>query len=569
MAPMAKGSPSSAARKFFALLNLDRKDVYAIYAFAILAGLVQLSLPLGIQTIISFVMAGSISTSIIVLIALVVFGVFIYGLLQVRQMQIIEKIKQKIYTRYSFEFADRIPKLDIEKLDNYYLPELVNRFFDTVSLQKGIEKILLDVPAAIIQIVFGIVLLSFYHPVFIGFGALLLLLLYIILRNTLPNGFSASMNASDYKYKTASWLEEISRSIKSFKYSRGTSLNIDKTDVLVGNYLSLRTRYFNILLAQFWSLIGFKVIITAAMLIVGVILLTDQQINIGQFIAADIVILTVLNSVEKLIINLDKVYDSLTSIEKLDTITGSEVEKSGSKLVDKNADGFSVRFSNVGFKYPDGATVLQQINFSIAPGQKLCIMGASGSGKSTVLRLLTGAFKNFEGSVLINDIPIGNYNISSLRSATGILLSQQDIFQGTLWENITMGNKEIQLSTLTEMIELCGLTSFMESLPEGLDAQLDPAGKKLPKKIRQGILLARALIGHRKLVLLEEPFNGIELDKQKKILEFLQRDECATVILTSSNLDIAKQCDQILYLDKGIIEAYGDAKNISNQIKIQ
>lgn len=568
MAKTAKGSPSGAARKFFALLNLDRKDVYAIYAFAILAGLVQLSLPLGIQTIISFVMAGSISTSIIVLIALVVFGVFIYGLLQVRQMQIIEKIKQKIYTRYSFEFADRIPKLDIEKLDNYYLPELVNRFFDTVSLQKGIEKILLDVPSAIIQIVFGIVLLSFYHPVFIGFGALLLLLLYIILRNTLPNGFSASMDASDYKYKTASWLEEISRSIKSFKYSRGTSLNIDKTDVLVGNYLSLRTRYFNILLAQFWSLVGFKVVITAGMLIVGVILLTDQQINIGQFIAADIVILTVINSVEKLIINLDKVYDSLTSIEKLDKITGGEVEKSGSKLVDNTAEGLSVRFSNVGFKYPDGATVLQQINFSITPGQKLCIMGASGSGKSTVLRLLTGAFKNFEGSVLINDIPIGNYNISSLRSATGILLSQQDIFQGTLWENITMGNKEIQLSTLTEMIELCGLTSFMELLPEGLDSQLDPAGKKLPKKIRQGILLARALIGHRKLVLLEEPFNGIELDKQKKILEFLQRDEYATVILTSSNLDIAKQCDQILYLNKGLVEAYGDAKTVSNQIKI-
>lgn len=568
MAKMAKGSPSSAARKFFALLNLDRKDVYAIYAFAILAGLVQLSLPLGIQTIISFVMAGAISTSIIVLIALVVFGVFIYGLLQVRQMQIIEKIKQKIYTRYSFEFADRIPKLDIEKLDNYYLPELVNRFFDTVSLQKGIEKILLDVPAAIIQIVFGIVLLSFYHPVFIGFGALLLLLLYIILRNTLPNGFSASMDASDYKYKTASWLEEISRSIKSFKYSRGTSLNIEKTDALVGNYLSLRTRYFNILLAQFWSLIGFKVIITAAMLIVGVILLTDQQINIGQFIAADIVILTVLNSVEKLIINLDKVYDSLTSIEKLDAITGSEIEKSGSKLVDNTSEGFSIRFSNVGFKYPDGATVLQQINFSITPGQKLCIMGASGSGKSTVLRLLTGAFKNFDGSVLVNDIPIGNYNISSLRSATGILLSQQDIFQGTLWENITMGNKEINLSTLTEMIELCGLTTFMESLPEGLDSQLDPAGKKLPKKIRQGILLARALIGHRKLVLLEEPFNGIEFDKQKKIIEFLQRDEYATVILTSSNLDIAKQCDQILYLNKGIVEAYGDAKTVSNQIKI-
>lgn len=566
MAQQANGSPSGAARKFFALLKLDRKDVSAIYAFSILAGLVQLSLPLGIQTIISFVMAGSISTSIIVLIVLVVAGVFIYGLLQVRQMQIIEKIKQKIYTRYALEFADRIPKLNIEKLDHYYLPELVNRFFDTISLQKGIEKILLDVPSAIIQIFFGIILLSFYHPVFIGFGALLLLLLYIILRNTLPNGFAASMAASEYKYKTASWLEEISRSIKSFKYSRGTSLNIEKTDLLVSSYLLSRTKYFRILLAQFWSLVTFKVIITATMLIVGVILLTDQQINIGQFIAAEIVILTVMNSVEKLIINLDKVYDSLTSIEKLDKITGSETETGGTELLDKHTGGLSIRFTDLRFSYPDKQYVLDQINCSIAPGEKICVMGTSGSGKSTLLRLLTGAFKNFEGSVLVNNIPIGNYNLNSLRASTGILLSQQDIFQGTLWENITMGNKDITLANITDIIEKCGLSSFLESLPQGLDTQLDPTGKKLPTKTRKGILLARALLGKRQLVLLEEPFNGIENHYKMMVLDFLKKDREATVIITSNDQEVAMRCDKVLYLTQGKATAFGSWETISKQL---
>ncbi|MBW0177036.1 ATP-binding cassette domain-containing protein [Sediminibacterium sp.] len=566
MAQQANGSPSGAARKFFALLKLDRKDVSAIYAFSILAGLVQLSLPLGIQTIISFVMAGSISTSIIVLIVLVVAGVFIYGLLQVRQMQIIEKIKQKIYTRYALEFADRIPKLDIEKLDHYYLPELVNRFFDTISLQKGIEKILLDVPSAIIQIFFGIILLSFYHPVFIGFGALLLLLLYIILRNTLPNGFAASMAASEYKYKTASWLEEISRSIKSFKYSRGTSLNIEKTDLLVSSYLLSRTKYFRILLAQFWSLVTFKVIITATMLIVGVILLTDQQINIGQFIAAEIVILTVMNSVEKLIINLDKVYDSLTSIEKLDKITGSETETGGTELLDKHTGGLSIRFTDLRFSYPDKQYVLDQINCSIAPGEKICVMGTSGSGKSTLLRLLTGAFKNFEGSVLVNNIPIGNYNLNSLRASTGILLSQQDIFQGTLWENITMGNKDITLANITDIIEKCGLSAFLESLPQGLDTQLDPTGKKLPTKTRKGILLARALLGKRQLVLLEEPFNGIENHYKMMVLDFLKKDREATVIITSNDQEVAMRCDKVLYLTQGKATAFGSWETISKQL---
>ncbi len=143
-----------------------------------LNGLIQLSLPLGIQAIISFVLGGAISTSLIIMIALVVLGVFLNGMLKVNQMRLIEKVQQKIFVRYSFEFAERIPKLNLQSVDSYYLPELVNRFFDTVTLQKGISKLLLDIPAATIQIIFGLLLLSFYHPVFIFFGLMLILIIY-------------------------------------------------------------------------------------------------------------------------------------------------------------------------------------------------------------------------------------------------------------------------------------------------------------------------------------------------------------------------------------------------------
>ncbi|MDP1973241.1 MAG: ABC transporter transmembrane domain-containing protein, partial [Sediminibacterium sp.] len=374
-------SPMGAARKILELLNLDKKDVSSIYAFAILAGILSLAMPLGIQTIIGFVLAGSLSTSIVVLIVLVVAAVIIYGLLQVRQLQVTEKIQQKIFVRYSFEFADRLPKMNIEKLDAYYLPELVNRFFDTISLQKAVEKLLLDVPAAVIQIFFGLILLSFYHPVFIAFGAVLALIGYLIMRFTLPAGFQASIEASDQKYATAAWLEEMARVIKSFKYSRGTELNIKKTDGIVSNYLHARTTYFKVLLTQYWSLIMFKVLITAAMLIVGAVLLVDQQINIGQFIAADIVILSIIASVEKLILNMDKVYDVLTSVEKLSKITESEIETQGTVELSDLNKGVSILFENVGFVYGNQSKALEGLQLDIAAGDKVCIMGESGSGK--------------------------------------------------------------------------------------------------------------------------------------------------------------------------------------------
>lgn len=562
MASQNKVSPLGAAKKIFTLLRLDRKDVSAIYVFAILAGLVQLAMPLGIQTIISFVMAGTMSTSIVILILLVVLAVFLNGLLQVRQMQVTEKIQQKIYVRYAMEFSDRLPKINIEKLDSYYLPELVNRFFDTVSLQKGIEKLILDIPAAVIQIIFGVALLSLYHPVFIVFGAVLLIILYIILRYTLPDGFEASLEASNQKYATAAWLEEMARVIKTFKYSRGTSLNIQKTDGIVNKYLHARTNYFKVLLTQYWSLVSFKLIITAAMLIVGAVLLVDQQINIGQFIAADIVILSVIGSVEKLIGNLDKVYDVLTSVEKLSKITESDIEVEGSLVLQQINSGVAISFEQVNFGYSNTKDILKGINLQIKPGEKICIMGQSGAGKSSMLRLLTGAFKEFEGSILIDDMPIGNYTLNSIRSQTGILLSQQDIFNGTIWENITMGNTDIKHSEVTAVVERCGLSSFIKNLPKGYDTVLDPSGIKLTGKIRQDVLLLRALLGNRRLLLLEEPLNYLEPVYKEKVTDYLMKKEEATVLIATNDISLASSADRIVYLEKGHIKATGSWEQI-------
>lgn len=550
-------SPSGALKRLFQILRLDKKDISAIYIFAILSGLVQLAMPLGIQTIISFVMAGSVSTSIIILIFLVVLAVFLNGLLQVRQMQITEKVQQKIFVRYSFEFADRLPRLNIEKLDNYYLPELVNRYFDAVTLQKGIEKLLLEIPLAVIQITFGLVLLAFYHPVFIGFGAVLIFIVFLIIKYTSSRGFETSLKASDYKYGLAAWLEELARVIKSFKYSRGTDLHMQRADKILSGYLNSRTEHFRILLTQYWSLVSFKILITAAMLIVGALLLVDQQINIGQFIAAEIVILTVIGSVEKLIMNLDKVYDVLTSVQKLNKITESEVEVEGTAVLADTHKGVAIQFQNVHFQYQDGVQVLRGMSFQVSPGQKVCIMGESGAGKSTILRLLTGAFTSFEGSVLVDDAPIANYNLTSLRANTGILLSQQDIFHGTLYENITMGNQSIQLKDITALAEQCGLVNFIQSQPKGFDTMLDPTGKRLPSKIRQDILLMRALLGKRRLLLLEEPFQHMETPYQQSIMQYLNADRETTVLITTENSAIAKACDIVLYVENGNITFQG------------
>ncbi|MBT8291504.1 MAG: ABC transporter ATP-binding protein, partial [Muriicola sp.] len=332
----------TAWQRLLGLLKLDKRDIFQIFYYAIFAGLVNLSLPLGIQAIINLIQGAQISTSWIVLVILVTLGVAFGGILQLMQIRIIENVQQKIFTRSSFEFAYRFPKIKLSELRNLYPPELANRFFDTLTVQKGLAKILVDFPAALLQIIFGLMLLSFYHPFFIIYGFLLLLLIYFVFKFTAQKGLETSLEESENKYKVAHWLQEVARSIISFKLSGKTSLAMEKNDVLVEKYLEARESHFRILVIQFIQMIGFKVLVTVGLLLIGGILVLNQEMNIGQFVAAEIIILLVINSVEKLILGLETFYDLLTSLEKLGQVVDKDLEPVNGERPFGEKDSFDV-----------------------------------------------------------------------------------------------------------------------------------------------------------------------------------------------------------------------------------
>jgi ATP-binding cassette subfamily B protein len=559
-------------KRILSVIRLEKKEITSLYFYAVLNGLIQLSLPLGIQAIISFVLGGVMTTSIVVLIFFVVLGVFFNGMLQVNQMRLIEKVQQKLFVRYSFEFSERIPKLNLHAVNGYYLPELVNRFFDTVTLQKSISKLLLDIPTATIQILFGLVLLSFYNSVFILFGLILVLIVYFILRTTSAKGLDSSIKESSYKFAVAGWLQEMARAVKSFKLAKHTTLSTNKTDKLVTGYLQSRTTHFKVLEWQYWSLVCFKVLITLSMLTVGSILLVNQQLNIGQFIASEIVILLVISSVEKLIINLESVYDVLTSVEKLGKITDEPLEEEGMQLLADKPEGVSVQLSQVFYHYDEqhrrNDFALKDINLVIEKNEKVCIMGPDGSGKSTLLSLISGELKPLRGSLRIDNHPASGYQLQSLRAQTGILFSQQEIFEGTLMENITMGWPDITVSHIMEMAEIIGLKEFIHGLPDGVQTLLYPAGKQMSQKTIQKILLLRAIIDHPRLVLLEDPLQGVEEDIQQRMMNYLLYETPGQTLLVISNDEkLAARCDKVVYMQHGMIKASGKWDKLKPHVK--
>jgi len=505
--------------------------------------------PIGVQAIIGFVLGASMVTSIYILTFLVVLGVLVVGIMQINQMKIIEKIQQNLFTRNAFEFAEKIPRIDLQKADDYYMPEKVNRFFETINIQKGLSKLLLDIPTASIQILFSLLLLTFYHPMFIIFGVLLILTLAGILRLTARSGLKTSLKESKYKYAVAAWLQEIARVVKSFKYSQGTHLNLRKTDHYVIGYLAARTAHFRVLKVQFVTLVIFKVLITAAMLLVGTYLLLNQELNIGEFIAAEIVILIVIGAVEKLIGNLENVYDIITGLEKIATVTETYTETDGKLELNTHLSGASVEMINFGFGFPEEKQILTTISLQIPARSKVCIQGNEGSGKSTFLKVLSGNYSEFAGSLLINNLPITSYKLESLRAKTGIYLNQQEIFTGTLFENISMGHLDISPEVIMEVADDLGLHNLLHNLPQGFETWFEPTGRRMPATLVKKILLLRAFAHQPDLLLLEEPWEGLDEVTQKIIRSYLlNKKNPATVFVATNDEAFASACDYVIML---------------------
>ncbi len=545
----------SPLQRFVNLLQLDKRDIKQIFYYAIFAGLVALSLPLGIQAIINLIQGVQISSSWIVLVALVTLGVGFQGALQLMQLRILENIQQKIFARASFEFVYRFPKIKISELDTDYPPELANRFFDTLTVQKGLPKVLIDFPAASLQIVFGITLLSFYHPFFILYGLLLILLIYSVFKFTAKKGLETSLIESKNKYKVAHWIQEITRSLLSFKLSGKTSLAMTRNDTLTKNYLDARENHFKVLIVQFIQMVGFKILVTAGLLIIGGLLVLNQQMNIGQFVAAEIIILLVINSVEKLIGGLETFYDILTSLEKIGQVVDKELEDQEGIDPFKSLEPIQAELEEIAYTTPDGKEVLKNINLTIAQKDRILLQGVSGSGKTTLLKLLSGILSPTSGALYINDTSIKGISPNIYRSHVGQVLPEQYPFEGTILENITFGNPSITPERVNEVIKRIGLINFVKKQPDGLNTMLYAQGQHIPYTISKRIVLARAIVHEPRLLFLKDPLEHFEANEAREIVSYLTDDSHPWAIVVSSGNPIWKnKCAHILTLPQGILK---------------
>jgi len=557
-------------KRFWLLLKPDKNEIRNVYFYAIFNGLVYLTLPIGIQAIMGLIQGGQVSTSWIVLVIFVLLGIALNGVLTISQMRIVENLQQKIFTRAAFEFAYRIPRIKMEALYKHYAPELMNRFFDIISVQKGLAKILIDFITAGIQVMFGLILLSFYHPFFIIFSFILVALIFAIFKITARKGLETSLSESKSKYKVAHWLEEMARNNVTLKLAGETNIHLERTNDEVSNYIKYRRTHFKVLIQQFMLMVGFKVLVATGLLAIGGVLVMEQQMNIGQFVASEIIILLVLGAVEKLILSLETIYDVLTSLEKIGQVTDMELEPSDGVKISEHCEecGLSVDISNLNFTYPGNPNpTLSDINLQIKKGERILINGSNNTGKSTLLHLIAGVYQPIEGYIAYNGYPQGNLEPRNLRSIIGDCLMEEQLFEGTILDNIGMRRKNATMENIKWAVDNLGLTEFIKGQPKGYDTIIEPDGQHYSKGIIDRLILARSIADKPRLLIIKDAFQSIKAKDKTGIIDFLtDKDQPWTMIAVSSDMYLAKKMDQIVRLENGRIMKIGNYQEMKNNI---
>ncbi|MBL7872796.1 MAG: ATP-binding cassette domain-containing protein [Cyclobacteriaceae bacterium] len=560
-----EGEELNPVKRLLKLLRTEKKEILYISFYALLIGLISLVIPLGIQTTVELISGGVFFSSVYLLIGLVILGVLLSGGLQVIQITLVEFLQRRIFTKASLEFAFRIPRIRAESIQQNYAPELINRFFDVITIQKGLPKLLIDLSSAGIQILFGLLLISLYHPFFIFFGVILVTTLVMIFYITGPRGLSSSIAESKYKYKVAHWLEELGRALHSFKLAGSTDLPIRKTDYNLNNYLKNRKVHFRVLVTQFSFIILFKALITGGLLIMGTLLVVDRQITLGQFVASEIVIILILNAVEKIIMYMDVVYDLLTAVDKVAHVTDLPIEKVGGlDFPSSSKKGFEVRTKNLTYTYTaSGYKALSGIDLEIKAGEMVCITGPGNSGKTTLMNILTGLYTNFEGVVTINNYSLRDLDLTHMRDQVAKNISQEDLFDGTLLENITLGKTTTTAHDALEALNEVGLRDTVFSWPKGLETLILSGGKGLTKTMIHKIILARCLAKKPKLLVLNDFFNPLgKMDKMELLAAIAKIQAHCTIIIVSKDPSIMSACDRVIVMDDGVIRTQGTMQEL-------
>jgi ATP-binding cassette subfamily B protein len=548
--------PTPVAR-LMRLLAEERADMWVLLTYTVVAGLMALAVPLAAQALVNIVAANVLLQPLVVLSLLVLGGMLCAGLLQLLKLSLVERLQQRVFARVALAMAARMVRMRASALRGEYAPELVNRFFDVLTVQKALSKLLLDGLTVSLQALVGLVLLGIYNPLL--FAALIIGVLGW-------NGLRSSIEESREKYGVADWLEELARCHMSLKmHGRGGYL-LGRADDAVVRYLLARREHFKVYWRQAAGSYLFQALASAGVLALGGWLVINRQLTLGQLVAAQIIVVSVLAALDKLVRQADQVFDLLTALDKIGHVTDLPVERTGGYELPAGEGGLSVVCRGVRFAYSPGDEVLAGLDLNLAPGDRVSLVGASGAGKSTLAMLLCGLEEPSHGTIEVGGVEVRALDLPSLRRGVTMVGYTNEIFDGTIEENVRVGREFVGHEDVRWALEMAHLTDDIARMSGGANTPLVSGGANLSRGQAQRLLIARALAARPRLLILDEAFTGIDERTTLKILDALYAPEHQwTIIDISHEAEVLLRSGVVHVLADGRIVEAGTPADLANR----
>lgn len=549
------GGHQSPVSRLVSLLAVEKRDLVLLIIYVVFVGILSLVVPLAAQALVNTIAAGVFSQPLFVLTAIVFSCLMFAGGLRLMKLNLLEQIQKRVFARVALQIADHLPQVKYSVLTMTYAPQLANRFFDVLTIQKTLSKILIEAPSATLQIAIGLTLMAFYSPYLLAFDLFIILFLVLGLWILGFGGLRTSIAESHEKYHVAEWLEEIARCQAGFKRFGMSAFALERTDQFVVNYISARRRHFAVLARQALSHFIFRAFASAGVLAIGGWLVINRQLTLGQLVAANLIVLAVLAAIDKLFGLLESYYDLLTALDKVGHITDlPRDERYGSKILPDAPVGAEVMCRGIHYAYPDGNEVLCDLDLHVAPGARVSVVGKSGAGKSTLIGLLSGVLEPKHGIATIDSIDVRDISFENLHERVALVSSANEVFEGTIEENVIVGREHI---THADVVWALGVTQFsdhLHSFADGIKTKILSEGRNLSRGQIQRLLIARAIVGRPRLLLLDEAFTGVdEQDKMKILDELYARNRYWTIIDISHDPEVVMRSDLIFVLENGRI----------------
>ena len=527
------------------LLKPERRDIVAVVVFAVAVAVLSLATPIAVESLVNTVAFGILLWPVVIIAGILMTCLGLAAAIRAVQVYVVECVQRRLFVRVVADYAHRLPRVRLEAFDQRYGPELANRFFDVLNLQKSLAFLLLDGVALVVTAVVGMIVLAFYHPFLLGFDIVLLLL--IAFTFVLGwGGVRTSLHESHAKYDVAAWLQELLRCLRAFKFAGGRQLALEKADHLAGQYVTARREHFRVVWRQTVFALGLQVVASTALLGLGGYLVINRQLTLGQLVAAELIVALIVASVAKLGKYAETYYDLMSGAEKLGLLTDLPLEREGGEALTDGGSGIAVRVNGV--DRVAHRTLPTPADWHVAAGERVAVVGPPGSGKTTLFEMLCGLREPGHGIVEMDGIDLRGLSLERMREQV-VLVEGSGIFTGTIAENVRVGRTHLSPGDVREVLRVVGLLGAVQNLPRELDTPLTPDGGPLSASQALRLGIARALVGRPRLLILDGVLDALDpRDCPDLLPRLFDRSAPWTLLVASTNPAVVGMCDRIIGL---------------------